>query len=346
MTNAPRLCYMRSLAAFALLTTLAMPQSQAPGNIAPVAQHLPEPDAIRIREFYRLAARIQNQVWPDWDRVPAPVLVITPETEFLTHHPAPGKEFSRVADDWYARPRVLPVRLQATAPFFGLPATIAIGEPQNTESKTSTPWLITLMHEHFHQLQWAQPGYLQAVDRLKLSHGDNSGMWMLNYAFPYEKPEVTQGFARLRDRLVAVVTEPDNKKFAILARNYIAERKKFMARLSPDDHKYFAFQLWQEGIARYTQIKAAEGAAQFQPSPEYAALADYESFTSYAKRARADTFDELRKADLSTWKRTVVYSFGATEGLLLDRVNPKWKDDYFKHPLSTDRYFEVRQAGR
>ncbi len=346
MTRVPGLWYMRSLAAFALLTALAMPQSQAPENIALAAQHLPELDAIRIREFYRLAAQIQNQVWPDWDKVPTPLLVITPETEFLTHHPAPAKEFSRVAEDWYARPRVLPVRLQATAPFFGLPATIAIGEPQNTESKTSTPWLITLMHEHFHQLQWAQPGYLQAVDRLGLSHGDTSGMWMLNYAFPYEKPEISQGFARLRDLLAALVNEPDNTKFAVLARNYIAERKKFMAQLSPDDHKYFAFQLWQEGIARYTQIKAAEAAVGFQPSPEYAALPDYESFASYAKRARTETFDELKRADLATWKRTVVYSFGAAEGLLLDRLNPKWKDDCFKHPLSTDSYFEVRQAGR
>jgi len=37
--------------------------------------------------------------------------------------------------------------------------------------------------------------------------------------------------------------------------------------------------------------------------------------------------------------RTVVYSFGATEGLLLDRVNPKWKDEYFHRVLTMDSYF-------
>jgi len=38
-----------------------------------------------------------------------------------------------------------------------------------------------------------------------------------------------------------------------------------------------------------------------------------------------------------------VYPFGAAEGLLLDRLNPDWKSDYFKHPLSTDALFEVKE---
>ena len=46
------------------------------------------------------------------------------------------------------------------------------------------------MHEHFHQLQWAQPEYLKAIDDLGLSKGDATGMWMLNYPFPYDNPEV------------------------------------------------------------------------------------------------------------------------------------------------------------
>ena len=53
------------------------------------------------------------------------------------------------------------------------------------------------------------------------------------------------------------------------------------------------------------------------------------------------TLDELKKADLASWKRTVVYSFGAAEGLLLDRIHPKWKEQYFERMLSTDSYFET-----
>jgi hypothetical protein len=268
-------------------------------------------------------------------------MLVTKETEFLTHDASPPKEFKKTADDFYARPRQFSPGFQATFPAFGPPAVMVIGQPENTESKTSTPWLITVIHEHFHQLQDGKPGYYQAVEALGLSRGDKSGMWMLNYTFPYDKPEVAAEFARLRDLLLGAVNEADGKKFAALARQYAAERKRFFALVSADDHKYFSFQLWQEGIARYTQIKAAEAAAQYQPTAEFAALADYEPFPVYAARARRDTLDELKQADLAKWKRVVVYSFGGVEGLLLDRINPQWKEEYFKHPLATDALFEM-----
>src|SRR5947207_14486500 len=48
-----------------------------------------------------------------------------------------------------------------------------------------------------------------------------------------------------------------------------------------------------EGIARYVQIKSAEAAEHYQPSPEYAALPDYLSFESYAREARSGTLSRL-----------------------------------------------------
>ena len=304
------------------------------------SQQISVEDAVRIHEFYRLASQIQDQIWPNWSQVPAPLLLVTPDREFLTHHPAPPKDFKAVGDGFYARPRQFATNLLATFPAFGPPSVIVIGEPKNTTSKTSTPWLVALMHEHFHQLQNAQPGYFQAVQDLGLSGGDTAGLWMLNYPFPYEKPEVARSFANLRDLLLRAVNELDKDKAANLAKQYTQERKKFFAQLSPDDKKYFNFQLWQEGIARYTQIKAAEAAATYPATAEYTALVDFEPFTTYSAQARTETLNELRQADLREWKRTVVYSFGAAEGLLLDRLNPKWKDEYFKHPLSMDAFFE------
>jgi hypothetical protein len=61
---------------------------------------------------------------------------------------------------------------------------------------------------------------------------------------------------------------------------------------------------------------------------------------TYASQARAETLNELKQADLAKMKRTFVYSFGAAEGLFLDRLNPGWKQAYFEHPLSTDSLFE------
>jgi Na+-transporting NADH:ubiquinone oxidoreductase subunit NqrC len=47
------------------------------------------------------------------------------------------------------------------------------------------------------------------------------------------------------------------------------------------------------------------------------------------------------QADLAKLKRITFYSFGATEGLLLDRLNPRWKSEYFQRMFSTDSYFET-----
>lgn len=307
------------------------------------APTLPKADAVRIREFYRLSSQIADGVWPGWNATPAPLLLVTSQTEFLTHYPTPPGDFSKTGDGFYTRPRQFPTSLLATFPAFGPPSTIVIGEPENTEAKTSTPWLFVVMHEHFHQLQESQPGIFEAIDRLGLAGDDKTGMWMLNYPFPYQKPELTKGFAELRTSLLAALAETDPAKFNTAAQKYVAERRKFFAQLTENDRKYLSFQLWKEGIARYVQVRCAEVAAQYQPTPEYRTLADFETFSSYALKARGQTLQELREVELPTSKRIVVYSWGAAEGFLLDRLNPKWQDGYFKNLFTLDPYFDQAQ---
>lgn len=338
----PRLVAVCVTSVLVLLLTHAAAAQAAPKLIGEDVHtpQLPEKDAIRIREFYRLAPQIADDVWLDWSGTLAPLLLVTNDGEFLTHHPDPPQDFERIGDNLYARPRQFSVNLLATFPAFGPQLVIVVGEPENTDAKTSTPWLIALMHEHFHQFQDSQPGMMKAITDLGLAHGDQTGMWMLNYPFPYDKPEVARSFTDLRNLLFEALTEKKEVKFRKLAQQYAVERKKFFGQLAPEDRKYFSFQLWKEGIARYVQIKSAEAAAHYQPTPEFAALTDYESFASYAGRFRGDTMRELSQADLAKWKRSVVYSFGACEGFLLDRVNPRWKDGYFKNLFTLDPYFE------
>lgn len=321
---------MRSLLTVLVLSTALFAQAPKP---------LPAADTVRISELYRLAAQIQDQIWPGWSKTAAPLLLVTSDTEYLTRFPAPPKDFQEVGDDIYARTRQFPPDVQATFPAFGFPPVIVIGEPANTSSKTSTPWLIVVMHEHFHQLQWAQPEYVKAIADLGLSKGDATGMWMLNYPYPYDNPELAGAFEHLRDSLLEALSEVEQKRFEQLSKQYLKDRKQFFAQLLPGDHKYFSFQLWQEGVARYTQIKAAEAAADYQPSVAFAALPDYTPFSTYALTARARTLDELKQIDITQSKREVFYSFGAAEALLLDRINPSWKDEYFKHLLTTDPLF-------
>lgn len=298
-------------------------------------------DAVRIHEFYRLAGQIEDGLWLGWSHVPAPLMLVTNSGEFLTKFPNPPAGFRPAGEGFWEHPSQFPTQLQATFPLFGPPSVIVIGEPVNTVSRTSTPWEIVLMHEHFHQLQNAQPGYYTAVNALGLSGGDTNGMWMLNYPFPYAKPQIAQSFGALRDQLLKAVGEPDAERFRHEGKRYVALRHQFFAQLSPDDHKYLSFQLWQEGIARYMQIRAAEAAATYQPTAAYKALPDYEPFAEYAPKMRAETIQELRTVDIAKAGREAIYPFGAVEALFLDRWNPRWKDLYFKHLLTTDEMFEL-----
>ena len=322
---------MRLLYCSLLVASAVFAQPPGPG--------LPADSAVRIREFYRLAAQAQNTVWPDWSKAPDALLLVTPAYEYLTRHSTP-KDFQPAGKDFAVRPRQFEPNLQATFPAFGSTPVIVIGEAQNTSSKTSTPWIITLLHEHFHQLQYSQPDYYPGTEKLGLSKSAPNGMWMLNYPFPYDQEDTSRAFSALRDKLLSAVLETDPTKFKTSAAAYLAARQRFLAQLAEADRKYFEFQLWQEGIARYTEIKVAEAAETYRPTPEYAALADFTPFADFGAKRRQTTLDELKSVSLAQRKREAVYSFGATEGMLLDRLRPNWKASYFTRPFAVGPYFD------
>ena len=148
--------------------------------------------------------------------------------------------------------------------------------------------------------------------------------------------QVRRAVRHPRNLLLTALNEREREKFKAFTRHYIVERIEFSAQLSPDDRKYPKLPA-REGIARYVHIRSAEAAEHNQPSPEHAALPDYQSCETHAREARSDTLSELKKADLATWKRTVVDSFGASEG---DRLRPQWKQRYFRQLFTLDLYFE------
>src|SRR5262249_50802312 len=154
-----------------------------------------------IAEAFRLADALGNRIWPNWDRAPFAVLLVTPDHEFLIRHLQPSKDFTLVGEDAvlkckvWQRPRKYPTHFLATFPAVGGGSTVVIGQAENTEAKDSTRWVITLLHEHFHQLQDSQPRFYAEVDALGLARGDMTGMWMLNYPFPYTTPAVKEQFS-------------------------------------------------------------------------------------------------------------------------------------------------------
>lgn len=308
--------------------------------------HVPDIDRIRLAEAFRIADAFGDRVWFGWKEAPFAVLLVTPGTEFLIRHPRPSPDFvplgydSLLASEVYHRPRVFDVHLLATFPAVGGIPTIVIGQAENTESRTSSRWVLTIMHERFHQLQYHQPDYYVNVNRLDLSRGDRSGMWMLNYPFPYDSASVFRHFNLLARRLrETLLTE--KPVFTVELNRYLALRREFKEMLSAADYRYFSFQLWQEGVARYTEIVLAGTlAAEYDPTPAFTSLTDYVSLVEEARNLRRGMFQRLRRMSFKETRRDSFYAFGAAEALLLDRVRPEWKKDYFSDPFFLERYFE------
>jgi hypothetical protein len=240
----------------------------------------------------------------------------------------------------WQRPRQYSSHFLATFPAVGGVPTVVIGQAENTNVKTSTRWVITLLHEHFHQLQDSQPRIYAEVNSLGLARGDQTGMWMLNFPFPYTDPAINNQFsatARTLGEALAARPLPDfANKFAA----YVQSRRKFRSLLTADDYKYFAFQVWREGIARYTEYHlSALAAAEYTPSKEFQQLGDYATFKQVAQDILNRMEQELRSVLLNKAKRTVVYNFGAAEGLILDRARPEWRKRYFEEKFTLDKHF-------
>ena len=304
-------------------------------------------DRTRLAEAFRLGDQIGDRVWPQWRKAPFAVLLVTPEFEFLIRHPRPSSDFTGLGYDAvlksevYYRKRTFPPYYLATFPAVSGSSisTIVVGEAENTSAKTSTPWVVTLLHEHFHQLQNSQPNYYADVNALNLSHGDQTGMWMLNYAFPYERQDVQQQFEVMSSALATALNARKAER-ARRVRKYLEARRNFQQLVSADDNKYLAFQLWQEGIARYTEYQVARlAAARYRPSNEFRQLKDFRSYAEVAGQLHDGIMRQLQTQKLGKSKREVVYSFGAAEGLLLDQINLRWKRSYFVEKFDLGKLF-------
>jgi len=324
--------------AFATLAFVPLARAETPV--------LAEVDRVRLAEAFRLAEAVGNKLWPDWDKAPFAVLLVTPEHEFLIRHPKPSDDFAPLGDDallkskvWYRKRKFSP-QLLATFPAVGGVPTIVIGRAEATAAKTSTPWVITLLHEHFHQLQNSQPRYYADVDALGLARGDQTGMWMLNHPFPYA--EVKDEFAALAKALAAALrARGQADDFATKFADYVEARRKFRAELKGDDRKYLDFQVWQEGIARYTEYHIATLAATRNESTD--AFRVLKDFTPYKEEAAAilkRIEQELDFVRLDRSKRDAFYAFGAAEGLVLDRARSDWRKRYFEKKFSLDGHFK------
>lgn len=302
-------------------------------------------DKIRIVEANKIFNESANSIWSNWDKAPFTMIFITDDNEYLMNISNPPEDFKNIGYDSiigstiYTRPRQFNKNFLATFPAVNGIPTIVVGNPENTGLQ-STEWIVTILHEHFHQYQYSQQDYYSSVDSLDLSGGDNTGMWMLNYKFPYEDESISGQYRKLTEAALIAYQSIGKENFNSKVINYLDEKQKFKSMLSKKDYDYFSFQIWQEGIARYTELKIADILkVNYTPSEEIRLLNDYISPDSFYVKKVERLTKNAETQSLAEYQRVCFYTLGALEGLILDSYNPNWKDLYLKEKFYNERYF-------
>ena len=277
-----------------------------------------------------LVAEIGAEVWPGWSGAPFELLLVGGDREVLFgRERLPAGFEPLLAGGMGVRAPVFPVQMLATMPVFGLPATIVVGVPEATE-RAVTEWMLVLLHEHFHQWQMRGRDYFEATAALGLAPaGDATGRWMLEYPFPYAEPAVAGAFDQLSGELAALLRRPASEDIAVDSDEFWRRYRRWLATLEASDARYLEFQLWQEGVARFVELRLAEAAsARWRVPLALAADGGFEDFGVAACAVWEQLFEQLESPDLAAQQRVAFYAFGAGLALLLDRTDAGWKSRY------------------
>lgn len=273
-----------------------------------------------VRSFGRSAG---DRLWPGYGSASFEFLLVAGDKEELLCRKDVPKGFTADGIDKasgcarYERPRSgLPDKLLAAMPIFGPPSTIVMGTPEST-GRSDADWTRTILHEHFHQWQDSFPHIFTRMRDLDLAGGDTSGMWMLNYAFPYSDPAVVSAFDRASHALAAAVDARGKPGFRRALKRYLAVRSQLAAATGAKNWRYAELELWKEGVARWTEIQLGK---------RYPDAAVRASALDLERKTRS----WLGAPDLPGAGREFVYPVGASEAMLLEACGPQWRRDYPK----------------
>lgn len=192
-------------------------------------------------------------LWAGLSQAPLPTLLIGPEHETLFCG-LPTAGFSSIGFDpitrcsMQLRARELPVDLAAATDLGGV-SVIHMGLPDALEA-TQADWIVTFLHETFHQYQSALPGYSSAVDVVRARLGKTGEQWVLDYPFPYADPKVKAEFAAMTLSAGQFLSAENDAQAEVAIRSYVEARNRARDAMSPDDWLYYEFQVGQEGVAR------------------------------------------------------------------------------------------------
>ena len=148
-----------------------------------------------------------------------------------------------------------------------------------------------------------------------------------------ENPDVENALHKMQDILLDFL-ESGNAN----PQKYLIAKNDLKSKISEKDYRYLNLQLWQEGFARFVEIRLLESWIN-----RYDTMAITKFRKEELNNLGLEYYDRIKKdlkdAKSSEMGRIIFYSLGAAEAMLIEKTNPDGKQDYFNTLFDTDELF-------
>jgi len=279
-----------------------------------------------LSEAFNLLKTQGNKVWPEWSELSIPFIYKKEKFEYWINFPddyVEGKFVGKLGNMKIYAKEAIGKGFAAGKDVNDI-HTVFISSP-DLLGISKEQWVITALHEMFHIYQYSK-GYLEKVNNLNLAYGDDAS-WMLQYPFPYQDTSVltiTHILGYLSYNIHKSNSFEENMYDCLMLMDVINLYRDQLNREygNDDNYWYSSFQQTTEGVAKYTEIKMAEIAATV-----YTPL----STSFHFKDIYTSQINVVRHSGKGTDGRLTFYYLGLGKCLVLDRINPIWKVDYFNN---------------
>jgi hypothetical protein len=322
------------------LTNLGLPQHQLADRLGPL-------DKARLAEALNIKSRLGASLWPDWAASRHPLILWNQAYEFLVDYPGQppagweivpqdsfnGQAYYRreaknpqnfavpVGDGWagsMAEKTEMDVFMIET--FRSLfPTPLKQIFPYRVLIQPSETQIGGVLHEDFHVFE--QEAAPQKLLKAEAAHRSGDQYEAASEAFKAE-------FKQEADLLARALQAESNTEAADLVRQFlqVRENRRNTTHLDQALVDYERWLEWEEGMAKYVEVKAYRLASQ---TPDYVPLpgmADDPYFKGYKKFNSRWSQELVQLRNPSGSFETRFYNTGMAESFLLDRLDPDWKN--------------------
>jgi hypothetical protein len=151
--------------------------------------------------------------------------------------------------------------------------------------------------------------------------------------YPWADPELTAAWQSELDLLGEALAAETASESRSLAEAFLAARsaRREAAGLSPNQIAYEQRREWLEGGAKYTELaiwRQAGTSSSYEPLSAMAVDDDFDAYDRYERQWSREGDQLVRMADDGGDGR--FYYSGWAQAVLLDRLRPDWKADYWE----------------